>query len=417
MSGYCNEKIKCILIVVFWCVAATVCSGQELSDTDLLRLIADGYEDNLTRLRTWTGSAVREAFDEGGEGEGDVKWSERLEFLADRDQKANLWRGNRIRQSEEINQTIELNSGMNKGGYTYKMDFLGDRSGNYSDLRRGTLLIYNEEVFPKGIFTPSFDPIRELTVTLGVDGQLGGALRVWADDIENNPGPEGSYQIIREDSKVTLILYSIDDAGKVNKNCFSLYAFDLKKGYSLVESHDLDAQGDESHWTLDYEEHNGVYVPNKITAKLVDGKNKSSAIRNILLSTKSVNEEIPSSEFQFEKLGLHPGDYILDHSAGGLRYRWKAFDVIEDDVEAILDSMVKDTGDLTVSQIKDEQLPEVIDNQVLTEEYEMEVNLKLHTDNKVGLKRKSGKIYFSVIAVLAAVALFYTTRRVIRKKR
>jgi hypothetical protein len=79
--------------------------------------------------------------------------------------------------------------------------------------------------------------------------------------------------------------------------------------------------------------------------------------------------------------------------------------------------MVKDTGDLTVSQIKDEQLPEVIDNQVLTEEYEMEVNLKLHTDNKVGLKRKSGKIYFSVIAVLAAVALFYTTRRVIRKKR
>lgn len=397
------RKRRCILIAVLLGFTSTICSGAELSEPDLLRLIADGYEDNLSRLRTWTGSAVREA---SSEGDKPVNYLERLDFILDRDQEAYLWRGNRTRESGESRKQItELNSGMNKEGYTYKMDFLGDRSGNYSKILRGTLLIYSEENFPKGIFTPSFDPIWMLTSKLSMNGGLFKKLRGVADFIENNLIPEGSYEIIREGSKVKIILYRILDKVNVDKNRFTVYVFDLKKGYSLLESHSKDADG-ELHYVLDYEEHNGVFVPNKITARLVSGEYKIDDTRNITITTKSVNEKIPPSEFQFEKLGLRPGDYILDHSVGGIRYQWKTSDVLEETIDAVLESMISNDGGLVASKSKDEQAPEIDDAE----------DTKLPAENKVDRRQNPRKSYIAIIAILAAIALCYTISRVLRRK-
>jgi hypothetical protein len=394
-----NDKIgSFILILLFLCIVSAICSGEEFSESDMMRLIADGYEDNLARLRTWTGSAVREAFNK----DGTMKWSERLYFISDRDQKANLWRGNRNRESKEAENQITLNAGMNKGGYTYKMDFLGDLSGNLSELHKGTLLIYNEEEFPNGIYTPSFDPVWILTSTLGIGGRLGNALRAWGRMIEDNPATKGLYQITHEANKVKIVLYNPED-----KKYFSLYVFDLKKGCSLVESHDYGANS-ESHWVVDYEEHMGVFVPSKMTSKLVSKEFNSIDTRNITFTTESVNEKISPSEFQYEKLGLRPGDFILDHSAGGLHYKWRSDDDLENTVEAVIDAMIHNDGKLVASQNQDKHTPEI------------DVVKALPTDDKVEQKQDKGRLcnsYIIIIAILAAIVICITMIKVLRRKK
>ncbi|MBN1943565.1 MAG: hypothetical protein JW849_09765 [Phycisphaerae bacterium] len=377
-----DRKIRSILIAVFLCVTSTVSSGEERSDSQLLRRIADGYEKNSSRLRTWTGNAVREY-----EKSGTLQWSERLYFIADRDQKSYLWRGIRTLGAEgrknltNKNLIKELNSGMSKGGFTYKMmDFWLDPSGKFVELPRGTLTIYDEKAFPKGMLTPSFEPVWILISEVSLDGQLGNMLRGIAKGMEDNLVPEDAYQIIREGSKVKIILYDCTVNGKrpvcccsPNRDCetassnadkivqfdkkhFDAYVFDTKKGYSLVETHDLDYDY-ESRKVIDYEKHNGVFVLNKMTTKYVSKKH--NLMGTLKITTKSVNEKIPSSEFQYEKLGLRPGDDIADHSAGGRRSKWESPDNVDHVVKAVWDSIIHNVGEPVTSKNENGQTPEM----------------------------------------------------------
>jgi hypothetical protein len=282
-----------------------------------------------------------------------------------------------------------LNSGMKKGGYVYKIDYITTISDNFTELLKGyapgALLIYNENEYFRGLFTPSFDPVDELTSTLGMYGELVRMLRMMAKEIESKDTRilKDSYKISREGSKVKIIHYSAagnngccccsgkqecktdsntkppDTPVTFDKRFFNVYVFDLKKGCSLVETHNR-GRNSESREVIDYEEHEGVFVPNKITTSLVSEKPPSvNTSRNITITTKTINTKIPPSEFQYEQLGLRPGDEIVDHSAGGRRYKWESPDNIEDVVKSVWGSIIRDVEESVPPKNDIEQTPKI----------------------------------------------------------
>lgn len=220
----------------------------------------------------------------------------------------------------------------------------------------------------------------------------------------------GVCQIIREDSKVKFILYSIDESGSVDKTKYEFWVFDTKKSYSLVETRNVQVNT-EFHTVLDYEEHNGVFVPNKMTSTLITEKqsdNPSQITRNITFTTESVNEKISPSEFQYEKLGLRPGDFILDHSAGGLHYNWRSDEDLENTVDAAVDAKIHSNEVIAVSPNQDKHSPKKGD-----------VIKTLPADDNTEQKQDEGiySVYIIIIAILAAIAICIAVIKMLRRNK
>jgi len=338
--GYIIEyagKIRCRTRHLRWhlllalLLALTLLGGQKCysqDDQGLLRFIAEGYEANLGRLRTWRGTAIRrEGRSPAQPLDGKMPLSfkaktvEQVQFVADRDKDAALWYGSlagqKNRNSEGKPLSSRINSGMNRGGYHYRMDIMKE-----PELER-RLLVYSKASVSHGFQNVEFDPLWMLIEDLGAHGTMGDALRNCAQDIEKEtPLPEGhGYKIERKGDVVTFKIYGrVPDREGGFISSRSSYVFDISKGCSMVGQHHVSSRS-ETHWKLDYEEHNGVFVPKEITRVKRD---KSMGLHHqIVFTTEMVNEPVSESEFSYEALGLRPGDYIVDHTKGGLRYRWR----------------------------------------------------------------------------------------------
>ncbi|KPL25093.1 MAG: hypothetical protein AMJ75_01945 [Phycisphaerae bacterium SM1_79] len=341
---------SCLLVVLVLMMALLgeqPCSGQ--GDPDLMRFIADGYEANLEKLRTWRGTAVRQGSRTTGQSadssvpsKSEEEWTEQLKFVNDRDRNTTLWYGKTIggrylENGEYKPPLLNLNSGMNKGEYHYKMDFREE--AEFSQSPR-TLRAYSRDAVGHGLQTSEFDPVWVLVEDVGLYGDMGEHLRGWAKSIEEEPMPERGYKLVRQGDLVTLDLFAPEDDSEDSGTVTSRYVFDLAKGCSVVEQHHTSSVS-ETHWKLDYEEHRGVFVPKEI-ARVFANKQKgreSKTRHHVAFTTEMVNEPVSESEFEYQALGLRPGDYIVDHVKGGLRYQWhpdfgidKAFETPSADV-------------------------------------------------------------------------------------
>lgn len=297
------------------------CRGQE--DPELLKFIADGYEANLELLRTWRGTAIRrvgKSSSKSSNGSMPLNFKEetveRLKFVADRDKDAASWYGipvvKKDPDSESKPQWVRVNSGMNKGKYYYRMDVM--REPEQYQRHERILLVYG--AVSHGIQLDEFDPVWVLIHDLGAHGTMGEGLRKWAEAIENKiPPPEGAgYNIERNGDVVTIKFYGRDDESEGGGIFRSSYAFDISKGCSMVGQHHVSSRS-ETHWELDYEEHNGVFVPREISHV---HRNKDGGLHHhIVFTTEMVNKPVSESEFTYEALGLRPGDHIVDHTKGG----------------------------------------------------------------------------------------------------
>lgn len=336
------------LMLALGLLGAQKCYSQE--ETELLRFIADGYEANLERLRTWKGTAIRrEGTSPAQPLDGKMPLNfkeetvEQLRFVADRDKDAALWygylAGQKNRNSEGKPLSSRINSGMNKGEYHCRMDTMEEPELNPRQKRK--LLIYSKDAVSHGFQNVEFDPVWVLIEDLGGHGTIGQALRTCAQDIEKKIAfPEGhGYKIERKGDVVTFKIYGRDDESEEGGISSSTYAFDISKGCSVVGQHHVSSRS-ETHWKLDYEEHNGVFVPKEITRV---NRDKSMGIHHhIVFTTKMVNEHVSESEFSYVALGLRPGDYIIDNVKGGLRYQWN----FAPDIDDILQKSANDSKTL-----------------------------------------------------------------------
>ena|GEM_PF-6614218 len=308
------------------------CLDTQKEEIELLRFLADGYEANLDQLRSWKGTAImRKGKSPAQPLDGKMPLSfkedtaEQLRFIADRDKDAVLWygtvAGEKKRNSEGNRlQSSPVKSGMNKGELHYRMDAISEPQLDPRSKRR--LLIYSKDALSHGFENLEFDPLWVLIEDIGAHGTMGDALRMWAETLEKKmPPPEGAgYSIERKGDVVTFKSWQLDDEIGGGATFSSSYVFDISKGCSAVGQHHVSSQS-ETHWKLDYEDHNGVFVPKEITNV---HRNKSTGIHHhIVFTTEMVNEPVSESEFSYDALGLRPGDYIIDHVKGGLQYEWK----------------------------------------------------------------------------------------------
>jgi hypothetical protein len=306
--------------------------GTQEEEIELLRFMADGYEANLDRLRSWKGTAImRKGIPPVQPLDGRMPLSfkedtvEQLKFVADRDKDAGLWYGTLAGKkdvgSEGKLRSLPVNSGMNKGEYHYRMNAISEPQLNPRSKRR--LLIYSKDAVAHGFENLEFDPLWMLIEDIGAHRTMGDALRMWAETIEKKmPPPEGGgYNIERKGDVVTIKTWQPDNEVGGGATFSSSYVFDISKGCSAVGQHHVSSRS-ETHWKLDYVEHNGVFVPKEVT--YVRRRSPSKGLHHqIVFTTEMVNEPVSESEFSYEALGLRPGDYIVDHTKGGLRYRWR----------------------------------------------------------------------------------------------
>lgn len=93
------------------------------------------------------------------------------------------------------------------------------------------------------------------------------------------------------------------------------YVFDLTQGGSPVEwggsSPSINAK-----CTRRFEKVNGVWVPKHATAHSLYTESGAVLESNITWEKNIVNEPIPETEFQPERLGVRPGDMVTDRRTG-----------------------------------------------------------------------------------------------------
>jgi len=328
------KYIMCVLFVVIIASPLLAIEG----DVELLKLIADGYETNWEKIRTWGGSAVVEIseVDEKTEKSAQNGWKRhnQAEFLVDRNLGATRW----------INRIEDITYNQGKEEQRKPFDYSGMVKSN-----KGCQMIYDStdkqrirtmEILPpadiirnEGSFI--FDPQYIWEHIYPVLQQLR-----FCYENANDPNLSSGHTIVRQGNIVTFELKVHSEVpGQDN---FNRLVFDLSKGCNLVELVAL-CPVNEVRWKLDYEQIGNVFVVKEMSKSYKDKRqgNERYNQMKVTLNNKIVNKPVDSAEFEFDKIGLRPGDNILDRMVGELVYPWRkeypiseAIPNIEKDIKA-----------------------------------------------------------------------------------
>lgn len=301
-----------IIIVPLW--------GIE-GDVELLKFIADGYENSWEKVRTWGGSATIAFEDFNGKVEQTPSsgWRrhKQTEFLLDRDSKMTRWNA-RVEEvildaGKEQQKSPFDYSGIIKPQQAYQM---------FYDIKNEKKIRTLEVLSPDGVIRTiggfTFDPVYILQHEVYPDLPL--MLRFY---YENSHDPAiGECSVVRDGDIVKFeVSLPMEDTDQKTINRF---VFDLSKGCNLLEFEALGVETD-VRWQIDYERVDDVFIikglSNSYVCK-VPG-NESHSQMKALLVNKMVNKPVNPTEFEFDKIGLRPGDRILDRMVGELVYTWK----------------------------------------------------------------------------------------------
>jgi hypothetical protein len=288
-------------------------------DTDLLRVIADGYEVSWENFRTWEGSAFAEISEVRSVSDGTIQegWKRHIEmvFVCDNDSNASRWVSSFTDTTYSSGKTERRDplvySGMVKGNQGFQMVY---EKSKERGLR--TLDIFPVDDINRSEYGLSFDPQY---VWKNVHPNIIGVLRNWYE--ERNDITSG-HSIIRKGNIITITSIlpgSAMPGGTDDQELSNVLVFDLSQGCNLVELKALNPASDVT-WNLEYENINGVFVPKNIS-KEHKIKNQGSAYFlyfKARFDNKMVNEPVDPVEFEFDKIGLREGDRIIDRGAAGV---------------------------------------------------------------------------------------------------
>ena len=311
-------------------------------DIELLLLIADGYEANLAKLRTWRGKATLKAFHTPipSTDWGERRWESQNEFLLDRSQEAIRWRGETLKGTQTLEgKTSQIppsvQSGMIKSGYNYRLALPDDEK------ERGTLLVIPSGRGPRNLESDVFDPVHILTKEIcpGLVEQLRGYHR-----LQSEGKLHFSNGSITRDGDLVTVETDNERGGNVGR-ITTRFVFDLSKGCSLVEFLNS-SKPSESHWKLDYEEIADVLVMKQVALTYKDKREGHEYVstREAILTNEMVNEPVDPNEFTFAKLGMRPGDGVFDRVMGGISYDWKKEQTSHEALEKAVTTGSRGTG-------------------------------------------------------------------------
>jgi hypothetical protein len=282
--------------------------GEMKGDIELLKVVADGYEANLAKLKTWRGEAYIVSSVPTGAGAEAVHRIEkyRADFLVARTQGTVRWTWFPLEETEpdsgrQIPSRLNPTGGMSKGECVYVLFY--DGYGQPGETRR--LNIYGENGWPRHFQGEAFDPLRVLTQEIypGLIEQLRYYHKRGSD-------MKSQGRIGREGDVVTL---ETDNTYEGHGRIVTRFVFDAAQGCSLKEFF-TSSGSRETRWKLGYQEIAGVFVMKSISVAYVDGRDgrRSISERRATLTSVAVNAPVDESEFSLGRLGLKHGDHIKD---------------------------------------------------------------------------------------------------------
>jgi len=283
--------------------------GKLQGNTELLKVIADGYEANLAQLRTWRGRAhIRSRITEGNGPRRRARYQ--ADFLIDRDRGIVKWTWFSLPPdgpvpADEAAQDLSLKAGMTRGDCDYVVFYYD--CGLPGEER--SLKIYARDEWPRHFHGLAFDPLRVLTKEIYPD--VARELRSYH---KHDTRDTSRGRITREGNMVTIESdYQYESIGGIVVRC----TFDLSKGCCPTEFLNSSRVG-ESHWTLAYGEIAGVFVPKRISLISVNRSHDPTIReeRTAVLTTRMVNEPVDEAGFSLGGLGVKPGDPIQDMRTG-----------------------------------------------------------------------------------------------------
>ena len=302
-----RHKIS-ILLLLLPLSAVQICFGEIKGDIGLLKMVADGYEAHLAKLKTWQGQASIKSSVPRGTGGQEVigqKGQYRADFLIDRSGNTVRWRWFTIekignKEGQEIKTVTRPLAGMSKG----KCDYVLFYSGYGQRGERRSLNIYPRNRWPRHFEGIGFDPIHILTKEIypGLLEQLRYYYELQSEGKLNfsNGG------ITRQGDIVTL--ETENDRGDYGR-IITRFVFDLSKGCCLREFF-TSSRVSENRCKLDYEKIADVFVMKSVYHMHRD--KRQASVRNATLSNTVVNNPIDETEFTLGRLGLKCGDTIKD---------------------------------------------------------------------------------------------------------
>jgi len=300
--------VKVILSLSLFCKTA---SATVEGDLKLLKLVANGYKANLTKLATWQGKAfISIDLYSTNDKIPSIKRKSSAEFLFDAEQDATRWYWNQLEGQRMRKDTQPV---------TEKPYFT-------SGIAKNKTLHMLFPVPP----TPERPPGRVLIKPVG-GRRIGG----W----NNEFNPMFYFQSIDRDWYKRLMFYyekansptisnikvwkkgNIVFFETVSKSApiFVHHEFDLSKGCCITKyilNFDPNYSKGQQEWNFDYEEVNGAFVPKEATNIHVNPDGFTKITRVIQFVQNVTNRPIEAEEFSLAKLRLIPGDMVQDQTTG-----------------------------------------------------------------------------------------------------
>lgn len=316
------------------CFILSITSHSEAAfkgDTELLKYIAEAYEVSCEKIRSWEGTASVDISEVHLGQEEAIKkgWKRHVEtdFLYDYDSDAMRWistfEDTTYNQGQEDRQKPVDFSGMAKTKQGFQMFY--DKSNEEGFRTLEILPIDQVNRTENGL---TFDPSY---VWRHLHPNLTGVLRNWYKERDNI---SSGHSIHRQGDIVTVksvLPASALPGGSPDQEIINVLVFDLSKGCNLLKFEALSPVTD-VRWDLEYEEIGGAFVIKTISKehKIKSPGNEYSKYFKANLNNKMVNQPVEPSEFEYDKIGLRPGDKIIDRMVGELIYDWKKDYRVED---------------------------------------------------------------------------------------
>jgi len=169
---------------------------------------------------------------------------------------------------------------------TYVLDDKGDYAFGPTDFRPHLTCFFGETLGSKGAAF-FYDQVG-IYVRQASQGEFDGSVRTNGDLVILRSSPDAEPYVGNE------------------------YVFDLSKGGNLVRWYASGGPGDLGEDVIDYEEHNGVWVPVSYKRRCVRGEDKYVTGVEYVFESQEVNEPLSPDEFTLAAIEARPGDEIWD---------------------------------------------------------------------------------------------------------
>jgi len=323
------------VVAFMLCCMAGIGYSADHGDLELLKLVADIYEANQEKLKTWRGEAVVQMLMSDDAGTL-LSRTEHASFALDKAKELYRynWTASDVRERREdglrafpdmiMNQLITQDR-----FYKFASDGYFVQGKPYP-----TLVVEPKESAKRQARLRQFAPLR---LSCPISSDMPAHLRGLYDNAKLFEG----LRVTRTGDTVI-----VEQPAGHAKATSIRWEFAVDKGGSLTKVTTADWRSDQE-WTIEYAEHGSAWVPRKSSVRCTprEGSGSKKISKDIVLTSSEVNMPLSPSEFTLEALGVTQATRVSDNILG-IAY-WRGGSPMGDELEgkeSLEEPLSTDTG-------------------------------------------------------------------------